>query len=477
LITISRRQVLHIRAVLRQSLKLARGSGPSLLFQAGPDGLRVKAWSAAAAVEYLADGQFAEEQLCMPYEFLVDCEARNDDPVKLEVSGNRPVVASWRDGNVPQLVQYDTVPSADFDEFPEMPGDFTDNSPELLKALDDAMHTTDPDTVRYATDHVQARGQSGTLAATDGRQLLMQTGFQFPWDEDLLIPRTTVFGARQLPAGESVQLGKSADYLAIRIGPWTILLKIENEKRFPEVDQHVSRSDDASAQFRLAPADADFLAKTLPCLPGDELYNQPITVDLNGAVIIRSLATDQPRPTELVLSNSTSSGEPIRTNLNRRFLTRAIQLGFRQFDLYGPKTPIVCRDDRRQYLIALLSTDSAIGPTEDVTRIESPLVVTNATPTPNRKTPGRKRANMPSTTNADNGETEPNAESQPKTNGKADQHDGSALVEQAEAVKLSLREALSKTSELIASLKRHKKQARIVQSTLASLRQLQAIDA
>ena len=52
-----------------------------------------------------------------------------------------------------------------------------------------------------------------------------------------------------------------------------------------------------------------------------------------------------------------------------------------------------------------------------------------------------------------------------------------ALIEQAEAVKTSLRETLANTSELITSLKKHRKQTRLVRSTLASLRQLQSIDA
>ena len=55
-------------------------------------------------------------------------------------------------------------------------------------------------------------------------------------------------------------------------------------------------------------------------------------------------------------------------------------------------------------------------------------------------------------------------------------HDVTGLIEQAQALKASLRDALSKTSELIASLKRQRKQSKIVASTLASLRQLQTID-
>ena len=59
----------------------------------------------------------------------------------------------------------------------------------------------------------------------------------------------------------------------------------------------------------------------------------------------------------------------------------------------------------------------------------------------------------------------------PPDNGTAD------VVEQAEAVKASLREAASKTTRLITALKRHRKQAKAVQCTLAALKQLQNIDA
>ncbi len=52
-----------------------------------------------------------------------------------------------------------------------------------------------------------------------------------------------------------------------------------------------------------------------------------------------------------------------------------------------------------------------------------------------------------------------------------------AIIEHAETLKTSLRDSLTKTSELIVSLKRHKKANKSVQSALASLRQLQTLDA
>ena len=62
------------------------------------------------------------------------------------------------------------------------------------------------------------------------------------------------------------------------------------------------------------------------------------------------------------------------------------------------------------------------------------------------------------------------SESVAETNGST------SLIEQAESLRDSLQGSLSQTRELIAALKRQKKQSRLMKSTLASLRQLQTVD-
>jgi hypothetical protein len=69
-----------------------------------------------------------------------------------------------------------------------------------------------------------------------------------------------------------------------------------------------------------------------------------------------------------------------------------------------------------------------------------------------------------------------------EANGSAAQTNSQAIgntasvLEQAHALRSVLRDALTKTNELVSSIKRHKRQSRLVESTLASLRQLQSID-
>ena len=72
--------------------------------------------------------------------------------------------------------------------------------------------------------------------------------------------------------------------------------------------------------------------------------------------------------------------------------------------------------------------------------------------------------------NQTNGDAQRNGAANDETNSTT------SLIEQAETLKNSLQESLSQTRELIAALKKQKKQSRLVQSTLASLRQLQTAD-
>ena len=74
---------------------------------------------------------------------------------------------------------------------------------------------------------------------------------------------------------------------------------------------------------------------------------------------------------------------------------------------------------------------------------------------------------------------------EPKTNGngrKAEtrtptaEADSSSPIEQAEALRDSLKDALDKTRALMRVLKAQRKASRVVESTLASLRQLQTVD-
>ena len=212
-------------------------------------------------------------------------------------------------------------------------------------------------------------------------------------------------------------------------------------------------------------------------------------MDLNGNIAIWAKAADQPQPTEVVLKGSEWSGEPIRINTNRKYLARATKLGFQELLVYGDKVPVLCQDDRRQYVWALLEPESAIAPDEDAIRIESPG---RESKKPVTKPQTRRRvSSVPEPTNpngnaASNGNSQSNghakANGQNRVNGQARNgaarkpgQDIDGLIRQVEALRQAQRDAATKTHELLKGLKRHRRQTRAFQNTIASLRQLKGL--
>jgi hypothetical protein len=249
---------------------------------------------------------------------------------------------------VPHARDYDPGKAAP-SPFPEWPDGAAANGPELLAALGEAMRTAACDTGRYALSHVLLRGGKGEVVATDGRQLLIQGGFSFPFADEVLVPRVMLFGARGLPAGE-VLVARSADHVLFRVGPWTVALAIAKGGRFPNVDAVVPSPGGNSTCWRLGPGEAKALAQALPRLPGADEELAPVTVDLGRTAAVRARAGGQGRPTELVLPASAVEGKAVRFVIDRQYLARALKLGFDSFQVLGPGRPLACRDGRRTYV-------------------------------------------------------------------------------------------------------------------------------
>ena len=467
MITITRRLARQVRVVFARCLTTnSRGPFPAVTFRADSSGLVLKAKSHDAAIAFHQPGDFPEEQVTVAFDVLKQVEGSKSEEVTLERTDNG-IVVKWNDGGIPQVVQVDSETWNE--DFPTIPTEMRANDPGLVSALRDAVATADSESTRYALNCVQLQGGQGKIAATDGRQLLIQNGFDFPFADDLLIPARKVFASRELPTDQPVEVGRTDDWVCVRTDPWTIHFKIEKESRFPPVEEHVPNVNSAVTTLQLSDADGEFLGKAIKRLPSNDNWNRPVTVDLNGDVAIRAQAEDQSVPTELLLTNSSQSGEGIRFNTNRDFLARAMKLGFRDVRLYGVEAPAFCCDQNRQYLWALLGKDGTIQPNENAIRIESPHVDdVSDSPKPNSQ---RKRPTMSQSKNNQNGKGRSNG------TGNDDRAGVESLIDQAEAVKASLRETLTSMSEMIALLRKHRKQSKTVQTALASLRQLQSIDA
>ena len=470
MLTITRSLARRLRAVFRRAGigKAHGGYGQRALFLANGDTLRIRAMTCNAAVEYQAAHQGGPVQALLPLDLLAACEGSKPDPVQLDFSITDKVTASWTDKRVPVVLDFPTsTPDDALPPFPSSPNTFTTNEPDLWFALREAAATTVQHAQWYALSCVQLCGTSGKIIATDGQQALVHAGFAFPWTDDLLVPASGIIGCRELPADQPIQVGKTEDWATFKIGPWAISLKLEKDARFPDVTRHISDPSAAGSHLRITDSDGDFLNDALPRLPCVDNTNCPITLDLNGQVLIRGRAADQSRATELALSNSRLDGDPITVNSNREYLLRALRLGFRDVHFYGREQPVLCDDGRRQLVWALLNPEPAIPSSPDLIRISS--IQRQADDASGQPQPQRRRTTV----------SEPTTQSPPtgeKPVTKAKRSLASKRpppIEQAIAFRDALRTAVVQANELIRSLKQQKREARLVQTTLASLKQLQ----
>ena len=124
--------------------------------------------------------------------------------------------------------------------------------------------------------------------------MLVQTGFRFPWQGKVLVPRSTLYGHKDIQP-TAVAIGKTEEWLAVRIGPWLYHVKLGQDLRFPKVADHLQSPTGAVARLQVAPADAQFLDQSLPRLPGNDDAYRAVTLDMHGQIAIRPDANGSAR--------------------------------------------------------------------------------------------------------------------------------------------------------------------------------------
>lgn len=467
MIPITRKLVKTLRSVFRAALGLsAQSNGTPLHVKTGPDGLVISAAMFGRGIRHHVEGSFPEHDFWLPFEFLKRVEGNRNDAVLIDPKPGG-VDVQWVVDSVPQTRTFHIDDAPDALEPPEV--DFTDNPPELLVALSEAARTCDQDSTRYSLSCIQLRGEAGEIAATDSHQLLIEGGFDFPWDDHILIPGSKLFTHRALKTDESVGIGRADDVVVLQAGSWTVWMSIEKECRFPEVDHVIPNVEAATATVNIHRDDRDFLARTVKGLPANDEQHSPVTVDLNGSIAVRARTYGAEIPTELVLSRSSRTGDPVRFSTNRKLLARAMQLGFDGLHVFGPDSPVMCIRGERKFVWMLLDKEGAIKPSKKAIRIESTAKSEQTTEvsSTNVPKPARKTESMKPTNRTRN--TQPENDTQPDTS--------VSLIDRAEALRNSLQTALTDTRNLIASLKQQQKTSRSVQSALKSLRRLEALDA
>jgi hypothetical protein len=460
MLSITRSLARELRATFKKAVDVEfRNKPTSLAIRTDGAGMRIQARTDRLGVERFVAGAYPAAECLLPFGALADFEGSKPTPVEFSVESNGGVRAEWADMKVPQRRTYAAV--KDGRPWLETPADMTQAGDSLIAGLNDAMSAGSPGHVKFATNHVQLRSAKSEIVGTDGHQLLIVRGVAFPWTEDLLVPSTRLLDGKVFTDAEVVELGRTDDHVVIRAGAWTVWLTINKVGRFPNVDMVIPRSQGDATRMILSDDDARFLASSLPRLPSEPGY-EAVTVHLNGAVVVRAKGEEGPL-TELVLNGSRVEGKEVLIKTDRVFLRRAAQLGIRNLRYVNDATPIVGETADRLYVWVPLPAKDALRPTADCVRIESNGSTPTPAPSPQPQTRPEPPMNNPSTDRHEEHENETvdDAVNSP--------------IEEADAIRVQLREVLGRVNRLVVAIKRQRKQAQLVKSTLASLKQLQEV--
>src|SRR5262249_35807299 len=197
--------------------------------------------------------------IVLPGNFLQAYEGWSDSSILLQPIAQNRGLASWTFSSEGWRIACDSSAPADLEPFPPLPYLRNVLRADEIRALHEAMRTADPSRPEWA--RIELRG-SGVVAATDGKQVLLQTGFNFPWTEDVLVPRTEVFDCADFHQQEGF-IGRTHRHVVIQVGGWTVALPIDRTGRFPRVEAALPPTTSYAATWDFSQENVESLRRGL----------------------------------------------------------------------------------------------------------------------------------------------------------------------------------------------------------------------
>lgn len=417
-----------------------RGPSPPVVVTRSDEGTTFFCGLGEVGIALRASPGGPSEQIVIPMSLLEEIESSREGLAQIETNGR----CVWDKGES----TWSPVEATESIRSWDLPKTTKAVAPALLAALHECGRSAARESVRFATSKLQVQGKAGSIAGTDGRQLLLWSGFRFPFAESVLITAVPVFGARELVGEDDVRVGRSEHHIVVTAGPWTIWLAADNEGRFPNVASVVPKS--SSTEVEIDEKDRqDAMEFVRQVGKRDDIAT--VTVDVKRKVVLRGFLDDSDRVSDLQLRRSSCSGDAVTVVLNRDQLLRALSLGFGRVGISAPNAPIVFHDETRSYVVTTLQPSQAIPHQR-----EQPSAAARESQSfPRPFTPGET---MPTETNG-RGATEHSA-------------DPVDFMAEAEGLRDALADVARRAARLVGSLKQLQKQRRVLESAWSSLKNL-----
>jgi hypothetical protein len=395
-----------------------------------------------------------DERVIVPMGVLEAVEGSGNEPVELTIGPKLQGVARWSSRGVPQTHPFDAVLPGKQHQLPDPPSDWRLVSSAFLSALHECGRSASKDPTRYALNRIQVRGADGRVIGTNGKTALLWGGFDLPFVENLLVPAVPVFGSREMTSGGTIRVGRTPKHLVVESGSWRVCLSIDPGGRFPDVGGVVPKNSPTVAG--IDERDAVELLGALPGLPVSDEEYRPVTVDLNGGVVVSARDETSGAVQEVRLVRSPSAGPSAVFAIDRRVLARALELGCVTLG-YTPDRPIVFEGGDKTFVAAALEPGLIVRSTTPVPQARNALPL----PTPERKPPVKPHE---SNGHPPSGQT-PNARHDPPP-------DTVDPLVAAEELRAALADAAVKASRLVAALKSQKKEKKVLRDVWAGLKQV-----
>jgi hypothetical protein len=282
MIVLTRRQIRRLRVVFRRSaLGLdPRSSVPPLVLR--EDGGRVR-------IDHRHDGLAVRcrlavrvprgETVVLPLDALLDLEGADESPVVLEARGDR-TCARWEVGGVPQARLFDVPGPAAGSPAPPDPAPWFPAPGALLAALAEAvaLGESSPASGPPGPGGLWLRGGGGTVVAAAAGWILIQSGFAFPWRDDVALGRLPVWTSWGGPRARPCALGRADGRVAVRAGRWTVVQAIPAGAP-PPPDLPAPRDPAGPrGRVRLGPAESRTLARLVA---RGAAAGRPVRIDLD----------------------------------------------------------------------------------------------------------------------------------------------------------------------------------------------------